>query len=107
MQVGYETLVTETNASIQALEKQVVSDTEAKGFAEADKAEASIEKDSVMGELEALNGENADLHESCDYTLKNFDLRQTARDDEIEALKQCLAMFSGASFSGFIQTLKM
>ena len=39
-----------------------------------------------------------------DFTLKNFDTRQAAREDEIEALKQSLAMFSGASFSAFLQT---
>merc|ERR1719161_3199930 len=97
-QVAYETLVTETNAAITAAEK-------AKGKAEVEKGEKGMEKDSVMDELEALAGENADLHKACDYTLKNFDLRQTARDEEIEALKQAAAMLSGASFSAFLQRL--
>jgi len=35
-------------------------------------------------------------------TLKNFELRQSAQEEEIEALKQSIAMFSGASFSAFI-----
>merc|ERR1719409_2278661 len=78
-------------------------ETEAKAKAEGDKVEAETERDSVLGELEQLANENADLHKSCDFTLKNFELRQTARDEEIEALKQSIAMFSGASFSAFLE----
>merc|ERR550537_266937 len=105
-QVAYESMVTETNASIQANEKQIVIDTENKGKAEVEKGETEIEKDAVMEELEQLASENADLHAACDYTLKNFDLRQTARGDEMEALKQALSMLSGAVFSAFIQKLQ-
>merc|ERR1719327_2201354 len=83
--------------------KDSTSKTEMKARAEQDKVEAETERDSVLGELEQLANENADLHKSCDFTLKNFELRQTARDDEIEALKQAIAMFSGASFSAFLQ----
>merc|ERR1719235_1717027 len=97
-QVAYESLVTETNNSITAAEK-------AKGKAEVAKGEKEMERDSVMSELEALAGENADLHKSCDYTLKNFDLRQTARAEEMQALKQAAAMLSGATFSAFLQRL--
>merc|ERR1719352_613006 len=78
-------------------------ETEAMAKAEGDKVEAETERDSVLGELEQLANENADLHKSCDFTLKNFELRQTARDEEIEALKQSIAMFSGASFSAFLE----
>jgi len=104
-QIAYESLVTETNNSITAAEKAIIHAQKAKGNAETEKAEKGMERDSVMSELEALAGENADLHKACDYTLKNFDLRQTARDEEIEALKQAAAMLSGASFSAFLQRL--
>jgi len=104
-QIAYESLVTETNNSITAAEKAIIHAQKAKGNAETEKAEKGMEKDSVMSELEALAGENADLHKACDYTLKNFDLRQTARDEEIEALKQAAAMLSGASFGAFLQRL--
>jgi Xaa-Pro aminopeptidase len=102
-QKAYEDFVKETNNSIAAKTKDIVSKSEMKAKAESEKVEAETERDGVMGELEQLANENADLHKSCDFTLKNFELRQTARDDEIEALKQALAMFSGASFSAFLQ----
>ena len=44
------------------------------------------------------------LHSSCDFVLKNFDIRQTARDEEIEALKQAKAILSGAKFEAFLQS---
>merc|ERR1719213_708802 len=104
-QKTYEVFVMDTNMSIEEKVKDITGKTEAKAKAEGDKVEAETERDSVLGELEQLANENADLHKSCDFTLKNFELRQTARDDEIEALKQALAMFSGASFSAFLQNM--
>merc|ERR1719375_1353358 len=74
-----------------------------KDKAEGEKVEAETEHEQTMEEIEQLMNENADLHKSCDFTLKNFELRQSARDDEIEALKQALSIFSGASFSAFLQ----
>merc|ERR1719321_1413149 len=106
MQTAYETFVTDTNAAITAAEKDILHKSKAKAQAEADQAERKEEREGAMGELEELAQENADLHKSCDYTLKNFDLRQEARANEMEALKQCLSMLSGAKFSAFLQNLK-
>jgi len=89
--------------AIEEKTKDIVGKTDVKSKAEADKVEAEEERDGVLGELEQLANENADLHKSCDFTLKNFELRQTAREEEIEALKQSIAMFSGASFSAFLE----
>merc|ERR1719359_2191900 len=78
-QVAYETFVTETNASIDAATKESITCAETQAKKESEKTETEMSRDGVMSELEALAGENADLHKSCDYTLKNFDLRQAAR----------------------------
>jgi len=102
-QKAYEDFVKDTNDSTDAKSKDIVNKNEAKAKAEQDKVERETERDAVMGELEGLSNENADLHKSCDFTLKNFELRQSARGDEIGALKQALAMFSGAKFSAFLQ----
>merc|ERR1719191_887219 len=105
-QIGFETFVTDTNASIETKTKEGVTAAENQGKSEAEKVEKEMERDGVVEELSALAGENTDLHASCDYTLKNFDVRQGARDNEIEALKQALSMLSGATFGAFIQTLQ-
>merc|ERR1719456_731119 len=102
-QKAYEDFVKDTNDSVEEKSKDVTNKMDMKAKAEGDKVEAETNHEAVMGELEQLANENADLHKSCDFTLKNFDIRQSARDDEIEALKQALAMFSGASFSAFLQ----
>lgn len=39
--------------------------------------------------------------------VKSLELRQTASEEEIEALKQSSAMISGASFSAFRVTAKV
>merc|ERR1719152_211612 len=98
-QKAYESFVKDTNDAITEKTKDIVNKSDMKAKAESDK----VEKEAEMGDLESLANENADLHKSCDFTLKNFDLRQGARDDEIEALKQALSIFSGASFAAFLQ----
>jgi hypothetical protein len=106
-QVAYETFVTETNNSIDAATKESITCAETQAKKESEKVETEMSRDGVMSELEALAGENADLHKSCDYTLKNFDLRQAARQSEMEALKQALSILSGASIGAFLQTVKV
>merc|ERR1719183_2637665 len=105
-QIAYETFVTETNAAIDAATKESITSAENKAKAEAEKSETELARDGVASEIEALIGENVDLHKSCDYTLKNFDLRQTARQSEMEALKQALSILSGASIGFFLETFK-
>merc|ERR1712151_1057367 len=104
-QKAYEDFVKETNASIEAKSKDIVNKSEEKAKAESDLVEAQKEKESVVLDLEQLSNYNAQLHQSCDFVLKNFDLRQTARDEEVEALRQAKAILSGAKFEEFLQTM--
>merc|ERR1712017_71331 len=102
-QKAYEDFVKETNASIEAKSKEMVNKTEEKAKAEADLTESNESKENVLLELEQLSNYNAELHQSCDFVMKNFEIRQTARDEEIEALKQVKAILSGADFEAFLQ----
>merc|ERR1719155_59729 len=102
-QKAYEDFVKDTNASIEAKSKDIVNKSEAKAKAEADLVEANKDKEAVMLELEQLGNYKAELHSSCDFVMKNFEIRQTARDEEIEALKQAKAILSGAKFEAFLQ----
>jgi chromosome segregation ATPase len=103
-QKAYEDLVKDTNASIEAKSEDIVNKSETKAKAEADLVEAKENKEAVMLELEQLANYKAELHSSCDFVLKNFEIRQTARDEEIEALKQAKAILSGAKFEAFLQS---
>merc|ERR1719453_1799549 len=91
---AYETFVTDTNGSIETKSKEIVEKSELKAKKETERVEAETQKAEVLQELENLSNENADLHKACDYILKNFDIRQTARDEEVEALKQAKAILS-------------
>jgi len=103
-QKAYEDFVKDTNGSIEAKSKDIVNKSESKAKAEADFVEAKEDKEAVMLELEQLANYKAELHSSCDFVLKNFEIRQTARDEEIEALKQAKAILSGAKFEAFLQS---
>merc|ERR1719421_2155681 len=99
---AYETFVTDTNLVIEEKSKEIVQKSEELAKTKAAKSEAEEEKAAVVAELEGLESELADLHKDCDYLLKNFDVRQTARGEEIEALKQAKAILSGSKFSEFL-----
>merc|ERR1712107_516420 len=103
-QKAYEDFVKETNASIEAKSKDIVNKSETKAKAESDLVETKEAKEDTLLELEQLSNYNAELHQSCDFVMKNFDVRQTARDEEIEALKQAKAILSGAKFEEFLQS---
>merc|ERR1740138_777956 len=95
-QKAYEDFVKESNASIEAK-------MEEKAQTEAAKVQAEKDKANVLLELEQLANYNAQLHSSCDFVLKNFDLRQKARSEEVEALRQAKQILSGAKFQDFLQ----
>jgi len=102
-QKAYEDFVKETNSSVETKGKDIVNKSSKKAKAESNLVEEKENKESVLLELEQLSNYNSELHGSCDFVLKNFDLRQTARGEEIEALKQAKAILSGAKFEEFLQ----
>merc|ERR1719165_37408 len=102
-QKAYETFVKDTNGSIEEKNRDITNKSEEKATAEADKTAAEEAKETAMNEQQQNKNEEADLHKSCDFVLKNFDIRQAARDQEVEALRQAKAILSGASFTAFLQ----
>eukprot|EP00747_Dinoflagellata_sp_TGD_P140173 gnl/TRDRNA2_/TRDRNA2_175977_c3_seq7.p1 gnl/TRDRNA2_/TRDRNA2_175977_c3~~gnl/TRDRNA2_/TRDRNA2_175977_c3_seq7.p1 ORF type:complete len:687 (+),score=278.84 gnl/TRDRNA2_/TRDRNA2_175977_c3_seq7:94-2154(+) len=103
-QAGYEAFVKDTNGVLEAKEKDLVNKSEEKGKVEAEKVEADGTMESIVTELEGLAAYKAELHGKCDFLLKNFELRQSSRVEEVEALKQAKAILSGAKFDSFVQT---
>jgi len=102
-QKAYEDMVKETNASIEAKSKDIVNKSELKAKKETELVETKEAKEAAMLELEQLSNYNAQLQQSCNFVLKNFEVRQTARDEEVEALRQAKAILSGANFEEFLQ----
>merc|ERR1719161_1560262 len=95
-QKGYETLIADTNAAVKDLMKEIVAKEEATSQAKKDLVQAESDLQDTTDELEGLSKYNADLHDECDYVLKNFDTRQQARAAEIESIKEAKAILSGA-----------
>merc|ERR1719331_1047797 len=97
-------MVKDTNASIDEKNKDIVNKSEEKAKLEQELVKEKETHEKVVSELEGLSNEAADLHAECDFVLKNFEIRQTARASEIEALKQVKQILSGAKFSDFLQS---
>merc|ERR1712194_283145 len=98
-QASYETLIADTNGAIAALQKEIVSKTDAHGEARKDRRETKSDLADTMKELEELAKYNAELHGECDYVLKNFDVRQQARAAEIKALQEAKQILNGATLN--------
>merc|ERR1719499_85645 len=69
----YEKFVTDSNAIINELSKDVEVKTKATATAKGETAEAKGDHENAVGELESLAEYDADLHGECDFVLKNFD----------------------------------
>jgi len=97
-QTAYEQFVKDTNDGNTKLNKEITVKTEQKAKADEDLAAAKADLMANHGALEKLSEVAGNLHFQCDFTLKNFDHRQAARIQEMDALNQAKAILSGASF---------
>merc|ERR1719223_1115259 len=95
-QKGYENFVKDSNGSIEDKTKEIVEKTEENAKAKENHVESTEAKDNAVAELDELSEANGELHASCDFVMKNFELRQSSRDEEIQALQQATAILSGA-----------
>jgi len=102
-QKTYEDFVMETNQEIEVASKSIVDKGAEKAKLEKELAEAQEDLANVSLELEMLDNGLHDLHNACDFILKNFDARQEARASEMDALKKAQAILSGAKFDAFLQ----
>jgi len=96
-QAAYEQLNADTNQSQADLATAVVEKTSAKAKAHKDRLGAESDLVDTVDELEGLHKYEADVHEECDYLLKNFMARQQARGEEIEGLAQAKQILDGAN----------
>lgn len=95
-QADYEKFVNDSNSLIKGLQNSITSRTKAIAAADGDVAQANGDLDNTISELESLAAYEGDLHNQCDFVLKNFDIRQKARLQEMEAIQAAKAILSGA-----------
>merc|ERR1719174_3052263 len=94
-QTAYENFMKESNDSITKLSEAIANLSSNKAKAEEDLSMAKSDLDSTNKELEGLHQTQTDLHGSCDYLLKNFEVRQAARQNELDGLAEAKAILSG------------
>merc|ERR1719263_2708706 len=85
-EAAYVKLVGESNDAIKAKSRAVVDSTEELADTEQAISEATLSRDETIKDLESLGAVKASLHSQCDFILKNFDSRQSARAAEMDAL---------------------
>jgi hypothetical protein len=94
-QTAYENFMKDSNKFIIQSTKAIADMTDAKAQAESDYVMAKTDLGTTMTELFGLHEEAGDLHKSCDFLLNNFDLRQKARSEEMDALMEAKNILSG------------
>merc|ERR1719378_1898725 len=96
-QKAYESFVKDTNASIEEKTRDITNKSEEKAEKEVDKTAAEEDKTAALNEQQQNENEKADLHKSCDFTLDNFDARQTALEQEMEGLAEAKSVLHGSA----------
>merc|ERR1712137_1192161 len=76
-QTAYDNLVTETSASIKANNEGILNKSQMKAAKEVELTNTKDEHAGVLLGLEQLSNYNAEMHQNCDFVVKNFDIRQT------------------------------
>merc|ERR1719353_33412 len=94
-QAAYENFMKDSNKFIIKGTQGITDMTEAKSTAESDLVMAKTDLKGTMSELFGLHEEAGDLHKSCDFLLNNFELRQKARSEEMDALREAKNILSG------------
>jgi len=98
-QKAYEELMADSAAKRAKDQKSIRVKESSKADSEelltTDKGDLSAKKQEFM----ATSQYTTQLHGECDWLLQNFDLRKSARSEEVESLKGAKAVLAGADFS--------
>merc|ERR1719171_3030446 len=92
-QAAYEGFMKDSDAAIEAASKDVTNKADELAKAEAAKVAAEDDAKHTTEDMLTLGELGQTLHKKCDFLVKNFELRQTARAEEIEALLSAKAIF--------------
>eukprot|EP00747_Dinoflagellata_sp_TGD_P186063 gnl/TRDRNA2_/TRDRNA2_42905_c0_seq1.p1 gnl/TRDRNA2_/TRDRNA2_42905_c0~~gnl/TRDRNA2_/TRDRNA2_42905_c0_seq1.p1 ORF type:complete len:409 (-),score=161.60 gnl/TRDRNA2_/TRDRNA2_42905_c0_seq1:90-1316(-) len=96
-QKEYEELIADSAAKREEDSKAVTDKEKAKAEAEASLQEDTELKRGTTGQFLAAGQYKAQVHGECDWFVSNFDLRKSARADEIENLVNSKAAINGTA----------
>jgi len=95
-QNDYQAFVAETSKSIAAANRSISAKSDEKADLEEAIVAAKKDRTDSTNKLMDLGKYEMQLHTSCDYVMKNFEMRQTARQEEMDGLSQAKAILHGA-----------
>merc|ERR1719487_681239 len=94
-QAAYEGFIKDSNKLITANQESIANKSGAKAQADEALALAHGDLKTTIADILALDEVAKNLHGQCDFLLKFFEERQSKRSQEIDALNQAKAIFSG------------
>jgi len=94
-QQNYATFVRDAAATLQSLNDSIDEKNDFRSQANVELSQAEAHSSAMQDALSSLHDVARDLHEQCDFILDNFDIRQKARLQEIEAIQKAKAYLSG------------
>merc|ERR1719263_950347 len=97
-QKDYATLMGDSQSTRSQDVKSVTDKEASKAQMEGQLQDLNEKKSASSEELLGIAQMIQSLHKSCDFIMKNFDMRKEARTNEIESLKNAKAILSGADF---------
>merc|ERR1719163_1425344 len=97
-QTDYERLMSESQESRATMVQSVTTKEVAKADLDTKIEGTKEKKSSEEAQLDPLKQTIAQLHADCDFIVENYDLRKTARETEVEGLKNAKSVLSGANF---------
>jgi len=97
-QKEYENIVKDLYASMEANKAAIAENSKHKDSTAGEQAETDGALLAKNDEISKLEETLSSVHAGCDYLLKYFDIRQSSRSQEMEAIAEAKAILSGASF---------
>jgi len=97
-QKDYEELLDDASKTKKATTKAIADKSASKAEIEGKREEAKSEHLTTEEALVACKAYIADLHQSCDFIVANFEARREQRESEIEGLKNAKAVLAGADY---------
>merc|ERR1719174_677180 len=95
-QNDYQAFVADTSKSIAAANRSISAKSDEKADLEEAIVAAKKDRTDSTNKLMDLGKYEMQLHTSCDYVMQNFEMRQTARQEEMDGLAQAKAILHGA-----------
>merc|ERR1719356_1488207 len=98
-QADYETLMADAGEKRTTDSKALTDKEAAKAKGEESLQQETTNKKDLTVQLMETTQVIMNLHAECDWLLQYWDMRRSARNDEIEALGKAKAVLSGADYS--------